>query len=148
MRRDSTVVIEEVMDILREHAPDESVASPAAEACRWPDRLRPEAYHGISGEIVRMIEPHSEADPVALLMHLLVGFGNVVGRASHFRVGGTTHHTNLNCVHVGSTASRKGTAKDDTFFVIRNVDTDWFGSRMRSGLSSGEGFIWAVAIKP
>ena len=110
----------------------------------WPEALAPEAFHGLAGEIVSVLEPHSEADPVGLLMHLLVSFGNVVGRGPHFVVGGTVHHANLYCVNVGSTASRKGTAKDDTFFVIRNADRDWFNQRVQSGLSSGEGFIWAV----
>jgi len=81
---------------------------------------------------------------VGLLMHLLVAFGNLVGRAPHFVVGGTVHHANLYCVNMGATASRKGTAKDDTFFVIRTVDADWFDCRVQSGLSSGEGFVWAV----
>ena len=144
MQRESAVVVDEAMDILRAHALDERVPPRTAEAGCWPNPLRPEAYHGIVGEIVRMIEPHSEADPVALLMHLLVAFGNIVGRAAHFVIGGTTHHTNLNCVLVGATASRKGTAKDDTFFVIRNGDTDWSDRRVQSGLSSGEGFVWAV----
>ncbi|MEO7651399.1 MAG: DUF3987 domain-containing protein [Bryobacteraceae bacterium] len=110
----------------------------------WPEDMAPEAFHGIAGEIVSTIEPHSEADPVAVLIHLLISFGNMVGRAPHFVVGGTTHHANLYSVNVGATASRKGTAKDDTFFVIRNVDPDWFDSRVQSGLSSGEGFVWAV----
>jgi DNA-binding transcriptional ArsR family regulator len=110
----------------------------------WPEALAPEAFHGLAGEIVSILEPHSEADPVGLLMHLLVSFGNLVGRAPHFVVGGTVHHANLYCVNVGATASRKGTAKDDTFFVIRTVDADWFDCRVQSGLSSGEGFVWAV----
>jgi DNA-binding transcriptional ArsR family regulator len=110
----------------------------------WPEALAPEAFHGLAGEIVSILEPHSEADPVGLLMHLLVSFGNAVGRVPHFVVGGTVHHANLYCVNVGATASRKGTAKDDTFFVIRSVDADWFDGRVQSGLSSGEGFVWAV----
>ena len=110
----------------------------------WPDAMAPEAFHGLAGEIVSLLEPHSEADPVGLLMHLLVSFGNIVGRGPHFVVGGTVHHANLYCVNVGATASRKGTAKDDTFFVIRNVDAEWFDTRVQSGLSSGEGFVWAV----
>jgi hypothetical protein len=81
---------------------------------------------------------------VALLTHALVAFGNAVGRGPHFRVGGTEHHANLYCVNVGATASRKGTAKEDIFFVIRHVDPDWFDNRIQSGLSSGEGIIWAV----
>src|SRR5262245_28828389 len=64
----------------------------------WPEPLAAEAFHGLAGEIVSVLEPHSEADPVGLLMHLLVSFGNVVGRAPHFVVGGTVHHANLYCV--------------------------------------------------
>jgi hypothetical protein len=30
----------------------------------WPE-LAPEALHGLAGDFVRMIEPHTEADPVA-----------------------------------------------------------------------------------
>jgi hypothetical protein len=110
----------------------------------WPEHLADEAYHGIAGELVRVIGPHSEADPVGLLMHFLVSFGNLIGRFPHFVVGGTVHHANLYCVNVGATASRKGMAKDDTFFVIRSIDADWFDNRVQSGLSSGEGFVWAV----
>jgi hypothetical protein len=44
----------------------------------WPDRPGSEAFRGLAGEIVSMIEPHSEADPVALLSQLLVGFGRLL----------------------------------------------------------------------
>jgi hypothetical protein len=118
-----------------ERAPNQSIGP------SWPEALAPEAFHGLAGDIVSILEPHSEADPVGLLMHLLVSFGNVVGRVPHFVVGGTAHHANLYCVNVGATASRKGTAKDDTFFVIRAADVEWFDSRIQSGLSSGEGFV-------
>ncbi len=107
----------------------------------WPEPLAPEAFHGLAGDIVSLLELHSEAHSVGLLMHLLMAFGNMVGRSPHFVVGGTIHHANLFCVNVGATASRKGTAKDDTFFVIRTEGTVWFDSRVQSELSSGEGFI-------
>ena len=38
---------------------------------RWP-WIDGEAYHGLVGEIVETIEPHSEADPVALLVRRLL----------------------------------------------------------------------------
>ena len=141
------------MDILRHFNSDDAAAKEAygltpeedsPQAAPWPDPLRPEAFHGVAGELVRKIEPHSEADPAALLTHVLVSFGNAVGRGPHFRVGGAEHHANLYCVNVGATASRKGTAKEDVLFVIRQVVPDWFDNRIQSGLSSGEGFIWAV----
>ena len=33
-------------------------------AVTWPDPPAPEAYYGLAGDVVRAIEPHSEADPV------------------------------------------------------------------------------------
>jgi hypothetical protein len=71
-----------------------------------------------------------------------------VGRGPHFRVGGTTHHTNENAICVGKTSSaRKGTAKSDTFYLLCSVDPAWVENRVMSGLSSGEGLIWAVRDK-
>jgi hypothetical protein len=41
----------------------------------WPAPPDPAAYHGLAGEIVNRIAPHTEADPVAILSQLLVAFG-------------------------------------------------------------------------
>lgn len=109
----------------------------------WPI-LAEDALHGLAGEIVRAIEPHSEADPVAILAHVLVAFGNMVGRGPFAAVGGARHGSNLFAVCVGRTASRKGTAWADVLHVIRGVDGDWAADRVQGGLSSGEGLIWAV----
>ena len=51
----------------------------------WP-RLDEAAYHGIVGDIVRTISPHTEADPVAILMQVLTLAGNAIGRSPHYRV--------------------------------------------------------------
>src|SRR5262245_7440807 len=51
--------------------------SSTAKALRqWPDQLAEEAYYGLLGDIVRAIEPHTEADPVALVLQVLTGFGS------------------------------------------------------------------------
>ena len=63
-----------------------SIGSSAAATSPWPTPLRDPAYHGAVGELVRAIEPHTEADPVAVLMQILVMFGNVIGRTAHFCV--------------------------------------------------------------
>ena len=55
-------------------------------------RPAPAAYHGLLGEIVRRLEPETEADPVAILAQLLVGFGAAVGRGAYFQVEATRHH--------------------------------------------------------
>jgi len=52
----------------------------------WPD-LQGEALHGLAGDIVRGIDPHTEADQAAVLVQLLAGFGAAVGRGPYLRAG-------------------------------------------------------------
>lgn len=112
---------------------------------QWPAPIDEAAYYGLAGKVVRTIEPQTEADPVALLIHILVGAGNLFGRGPHFRVGGASHYTNENAICVGKTSSaRKGTAKSDTFNLLGCIDPGWVENRVQAGLSSGEGLIWAV----
>jgi hypothetical protein len=111
----------------------------------WPDPPDEVAYHGLAGEIVRAIEPESEADPAALLVQLLVAFGNAVGRLPHYLVESTRHYANEYAVLVGETATgRKGTAKDRILDVLDAADPVWVNTRIMGGLSSGEGLISAV----
>lgn len=107
----------------------------------WPT-LAPSALIGIAGDVVRTLSPHSEADPVALLVQFITAFGNVIGRTAHYKVEGSRHHTNLFAVLVGETAkARKGTAWDRVLEIVGGLDDDW--SR-QSGLSTGEGLIHLV----
>jgi len=110
-----------------------------------PEPLGEAAYHGLVGEIVRKIEPETEADPAGILLQTLVGLGNVIGRGSHFQVESTRHHLNLNVVLVGETSkSRKGTSFDRAIEICRGVDPAWVQDNIKSGLSSGEGLIFSV----
>ncbi len=104
-----------------------------------------EAYHGLIGEIVRCIEPHTEAAPVAILVQLLVALGNLIGRGPHSRAEADSHHLNLMAVLVGDTAmGRKGTSWGYVRRIAEIVDLRWARSRIQSGMSSGEGIIYAV----
>jgi len=124
--------------------PDRPVAKDAS-ARVWPDELKPEAYHGIAGALVRVIEPHSESAPAALLIQFLVAFGNMIGRAAHFLAEADRHFMNLFVVLVGQTAKgRKGTSLGHVQKVLREIDPEWCDKRNMGGLSSGEGLIWAV----
>src|ERR1019366_4362585 len=119
---------------------DGAAEVPVSDTVQWPAPVDEAAYSGLAGDIVRTLEPQTEADPVALLIHVLVGVGNLVGRGPHFRVGGAMHHTNENAICVGkSSSARKGTAKSDTFNLLGSVDPAWVEDRVMSGLSSGEG---------
>jgi hypothetical protein len=117
----------------------------AAPSDAWPDPLCAEAFHGLAGEVVELIAPHSEADPAALLIQFLVAFGNAIGRGPFFEVEGDRHATNLFAVMVGETAkARKGTSWSRIRRLFTLADEAWVMSRVDSGLSSGEGLIWAV----
>jgi len=110
----------------------------------WP-QIRSEAFHGLAGEIVRAIEPHSEADPIALLIQMLVSIGSIIGRTAHFRVEGQPHYLNLFAVLVGKTSKgRKGTSWGRIKQYLAHVDDHWLTHRVQSGLVSGEGMIHAV----
>jgi hypothetical protein len=107
--------------------------------------MAPEAYQGIAGRIVRAIEPHSEADPVALLINTLIGAGNMVGPGPYTLVEETAHRCNENAAWVGRTSkARKGQSMSTPRRIFAEVDEAWASKRVRSGLSSGEGLIYNV----
>lgn len=110
----------------------------------WPKRLSGAALIGLAGDVVRLIEPTTESDPAAILFQFLAMFGNVVGRGPHWIVEDTKHYTNLFVSVVGDTAkARKGTGYDRVRAVFAGIEDKW-EQRIESGLSSGEGLIWAV----
>ena len=114
----------------------------AVPVVNFSPRLAPDALHGLAGRIIEAIEPYSEADPAAILMHVLVAAGNVIGRGPHTLVEKTVHACNEYVALVGSTANgRKGTAWSTPRHMLALVDPSW---RIRHGLSSGEGVIYHV----
>src|SRR5436190_135500 len=92
----------------------------------WPAQLGSAAYHGLVGEYVRAVEPHTEGDPAAVLIQTLVCVGNALGRGPHFYVEDTRHGANLFACVVGDTsAARKGTSLDRARRFIQVADPDW-----------------------
>jgi len=103
------------------------------------------AFYGPAGELVDAIAPHTEADPVAILVQLLVGWGSLVGRCAYYGVEADRHYTNLFAAIVGASAKgRKGTAWGHVKAVLAAMDETWAKERVKGGLSSGEGLIWKV----
>jgi hypothetical protein len=122
----------------------EAVTPPDPPADRWPV-MDEAAYVGLPGEFVKAVAPYSEADAVGLLLHVLVGGGCLIGPGPHALVEHTQHPARLNVVLVGSTGTgRKGTAWSIPRYLFSCVDIDWTKTRVRSGLSSGEGMIYQV----
>jgi hypothetical protein len=105
-----------------------------------------EALYGLAGHIVKKILPETETHPAALLMHILVRYGNIVGRIPYFEVEDTRHYANEFVAIVGKTSdSRKGTANDRIAKIFERLDPDWERDCCMSGFGSGEGLIKRIA---
>jgi hypothetical protein len=121
-----------------------STSSSGKQEATWPS-LAPAALMGLPGEVVRLLAPHTEADPVAVLLSFLVAFGNVAGLNPYMEADGAKHRANLFSVLVGRTAkARKGTAWSRVNPLLLVMDQIWGRDRIKGGLSSGEGVISAV----
>jgi hypothetical protein len=109
---------------------------------QWPDPIHEDGFHGVAGDLVRLIEPHSESDPAGLLVQLLVSWGSLAGRSGYYPVEDDRHHTNLFCVLVGVTSKgRKGTSWGRIRGVLKAIDEHWVENCLVSGLGSGEALI-------
>ncbi|MGI8423093.1 MAG: hypothetical protein ACR2NO_03080 [Chloroflexota bacterium] len=134
---------------LRAQPVDFGVSEPSLEAA-WPAALDDAALHGIAGEVVRMVEPNTEADPAAILIQFLAAYGALVGRGDdgpYFRVEGDRHHANIFALMVGATSKgRKGTSWSrvrEIFDRIQPLGPEGWKPHV-SGLSSGEGLKYNV----
>lgn len=115
------------------------------EARAWPQEMASDALIGLAGDFVRLVEPHTEADPIALLGNFLVGTGVLFGREAYAIADGRRHYPVESLLVAGQTGSgRKGTATSRVMPVLEAVEED-FSSRVLSGLSSGEGLIKGIS---
>ena len=111
----------------------------------WPEPAGEAAYIGLVGDVCACIAPHTEAQPIAVLVHFLAAFGSAVGAGPHMMVGATRHSVRDNYLLVGRTSkSRKGDSFSPVKTLFALADPAWTKDRIISGLSSGEGVIWAV----
>lgn len=107
--------------------------------------LHAAAFLGLAGEFVKALDPHTEADPVAVLIHVLTVFGIAVGRGPHLMVDGSRHGSNEFVVTVGASGkARKGTAEARAKETFLLADSEFMTRRVKGGLSSGEGLIYQV----
>ena len=110
----------------------------------WPV-LSQAALYGLPGDVVRTIEPRSEADPTAILIQTLAAVGNLLGPGPHCTVESTRHALNIYTLFIGeSSKARKGTSWGHIERLCSRVDGPWAQERVTSGLSSAEGLISEV----
>jgi hypothetical protein len=110
----------------------------------WP-KLDPAALHGIAGRVVRALGPHTEADPVGLLLTFLTAAGNIIGPGPHALADASPHPARLNTALVGQTSrARKGTAWAQVRSVLALADPTWTANCVLPGIASGEALIAEV----
>jgi Protein of unknown function (DUF3987) len=110
----------------------------------WPT-LDNAALYGLAGDIVHTLDPHTEADPAAILVQSLVMFGSAASRGPHATAEADRHGSNMYVALVGETSKgRKGTAFGQVRGLFNLADPKFDSDQIKSGLSSGEGLIWAV----
>lgn len=111
----------------------------------YPIEMAQEAYHGLAGEYVLLVEKETEADPSAILTQLLVSFGSSCGRGPFIEVGATRQCTNEFLLLVGATGDgKKGTSLSWVSHLFGEVDNEWMTNRCMHGISSGQGIIKRV----
>lgn len=131
------------------------VSAPATEAASADDdigeitiefpTLHEDAFQGVVGQIVKAIEPETEADQAGVLLSILTACGSVIGKTPHCTTGADEHGTNLFVALVGDTASGKGQAWNIAKWLMKQIDSAWFYGNCSYGLASGEGLIERVA---
>jgi len=98
-------------------------------------------FHGILGDIVEAVKPHTEADPVGIYVSLLAGCGAILGERPHIDIGSTRHPVLIWPLLFGNTGTgRKGEATN-TAQLFLNEAFPHFKEQTVTGLSSGEGLI-------
>ena len=99
-------------------------------------------YRGLLGEIVLTVDggPHTEADPVGVLVTLLAGAGTLLGRATHVQIASTRHPLLIWPLLFGATGTgRKGESASTARLFLDPAQA--FSQLSITGLSSGEGLI-------
>ena len=107
-------------------------------------QLDPAALHGVLGDVVATIRPHTESCDAALLFTLLTEVGNYISRGPHLMVESDRHGCALFASLVGESArSRKGTAAGRVQTVMSYIDlaSQWRDACIGSGFGSGEAVV-------
>jgi len=109
-----------------------------------PAPMGEDAFCGLAGQSVRIMEEHCEACPEALLMQLLVMLGNALGRNPFVTAGGKTFPNEFVVLVGDSARGRKGTSLAITKSLLELATSGWAIERMFDGIQSGESVVSAV----
>jgi hypothetical protein len=123
---------------------ERALRKPKQDAAR-PKGMRDEAFYGLAGKIVRLLEPYLEVDRAAILANVLACIGVLFERKAYAKVAADFHYPIDYFLIVGDTAkARKGTTTNSVLELAERVRPQ-FKSRVLYSLSTGEGLINAVS---
>ena len=118
---------------------------PSDRLAPWEDETDAKMYHGPLGDLVRHLDPLTEADPRGVLASLMTMFGNWLGREFYLSVGADRHHGALYALLVGpSSTGRKGTAYGLARLCMDVLDPQWRKNNIFRSLNSGPGIVQTV----
>ena len=102
--------------------------------------------HGLMGDIVEAIHPHTESSKEAILFSAIPSISCILGRERYALTSGAKQAPNEFTVLTGLTGSgRKGSALPHLTSLISMVeDPLWMKTNIKSGVSSGEGLITPI----
>src|SRR5690606_1024145 len=103
-----------------------------------------EIFHGPLGDIVNILDPHTEADPVGVLMSLMTMYSVAIGPEPSVKVGNSNQKLAVWTILAGdSGVGRKGTATGDARMVVEKAIPHLFDrtSHLVSAPNSGAGFV-------
>lgn len=108
-------------------------------------RLHPDAMYGLAGDVVRALDPTTEADPAAVLFAFLAAAGCYLGPGPHYVAGAAGHPGRIWPILTGHTSTgKKGTATAVVEGLMRRIDDVFMVACRANGLSSSEGLIKRV----
>lgn len=96
--------------------------------------------HGLLGEIIDSIEPHTEADPAAVALQLLVFMGNMAGKNGFIGGGAKPLFMNINVLVIGDSCDgAKGESLGVVGQLTEGLDEVWGEDCQVYECNSGEG---------
>lgn len=112
-----------------------------------PRPMRDEAFHGLAGKVVKLLEPVLETDRASILTNFLGCAGVLFGREAYVPVVADRHYPADYFLTVGNSAiSRKGTTTNAVLELMERVKPGFTKGILR-GLSTGQGLITALIKK-
>lgn len=110
--------------------------------------LAPAVYSTLLGSAALEASADTEADPAAVLLHLLAGVGAAIGTGAYADWSGRHTPARLFGLVIGGTGGGKGIAEHVALRLLRGAVPEWCDDGIAGGLVSGEGLLAALGGEP